>query len=53
MYAIRSYYADYAMPQITGLDTGVFGGQFGFTNAASDGGAAPPLIRVSNSYNFV
>jgi hypothetical protein len=32
----------------TGPDTGVFGGQFGFTNGASDGGAAPPLIRVDN-----
>jgi hypothetical protein len=32
----------------TGPDTGVFSGQFGFTNGASDGGAVPPLIRVEN-----
>jgi hypothetical protein len=32
----------------TGPDTGVFSGQFGFTNGASDGSAVPPLIRVEN-----
>jgi hypothetical protein len=32
----------------TGPDTGVFSGQFGFTNGASDGDTTPPLIRVNN-----
>lgn len=32
----------------TGPDTGIFRGTFGFSNGASDGSAAPPVIRVQN-----